>query len=298
MFYLLFWAVAWASADIDIIVKMKSAKVETGSDLVLIVELYVPNEWQYEYSGPTVQGLEVSSPVSSKRVVVGERWRQILQFSMTGGQGSYIIEPGTLYATLPDGSKKEKKAATIYADIGEGISSELEGLYLPPDPPPEQRRIWVWLLVAGGLLLLVVAAWLLLRRPKPKLSPSEIALRDWELARNQIGDDHGLAIALSNILRRYIDTIFQANTINCSPSEANDWLSTSTVPDRVRPNASRIFTATNKLKFAREGGGGSFFDDLGRDLFLFIGHLRFAPARKTVLSIIFLFFTPAVKYSR
>ena len=271
MLYLLFCAVVWAAGDIDIIVKMKSAKVEKGSDLVLVVELYVPNGWDYEYSGPSVQGLEVSQPVSSKRVVVGERWRQILQFSLTGSQGSYIIEPGVLYATLPDGSKKQKKAETIYADIGEGISSELEGLYLPPEEETsETSSKWMWAAIAVALIVIALALFLFFRREKPKLSPSEIALRDWGLARNKIHDDHSLAIALSNILRRYIDAVFQANTINCSPIEAQDWLNSSTVPERVRANASRIFAATTKLKFAREGGGGSFFDELGRDLFLFI----------------------------
>ena len=270
MFYLLFWAMAWASGDVEINAKLKTAKVESGSALVLVIELYVPSGWDNEYSGPSVQGLDISPPTSSKRVVVGERWRQVLQFSLSGSDGSYIIEPGTLSATLPDGTKAEKKAPKIYADIEEGPSSELQGLHEPPDVSSEESSIWIVVLSIGGVIVLLAIAYVFFRRKKPKLTPSQQALKDWELARNQISDDHGLAIALSSILRRYIDVIFNANTINCSPNEAKQWLESSPVPVRFRQNAVRIFDATNRLKFARDGGGGPFFDSLNKDFFRFI----------------------------
>ena len=162
---------------------MKSAKVESGSDLVLVVELYVPNGWNNEYSGPAVQGLDISPPTSSKRVVVGGRWRQVLQFSLTGQDGSYIIDPGILSATLPDGSKTQKKAPAIYADIGEGPSSELQGLVQPPEDIRQESRFWFIVLSIVGVVVLLVFVYVFLRRKKPVLTPSQQALKDWELAR-------------------------------------------------------------------------------------------------------------------
>ena len=87
-------------------------------------------------------------------------------------------------------------------------------------------------------------------------------------------------VALSSILRQYIDSVFSSNTSNDSPREALNWLESSEIENRIRPCVKRILTATDRLKFARDGGGGDFFDGLGKNLYRFISVTSKPPEEK------------------
>jgi len=81
-------------------------------------------------------------------------------------------------------------------------------------PPMEVPiPLWVKLLIAAGLLVILgFAVWgvivLAKRRPKtPPLTPRDIALRDLEQLRAQVQtlDPHAFSVAVSDVLRQYVD---------------------------------------------------------------------------------------------
>ena len=93
-----------------------------------------------------------------------------------------------------------------------------------------------------------------------------LARRAWLLAREAGLDDHGLALALSRILREYYQRITgwpaTARTTREILLHMDD---RGLLPADVRLRARRVLDATDRLKFAREGGGEGFFEALEQD---------------------------------
>jgi hypothetical protein len=79
-------------------------------------------------------------------------------------------------------------------------------------------------------------------------------------------DDHARALGLSRVLRAYLEARFTwpagaATTREIGvASERHHWMAAT-----HRERAGRILTSTDRLKFARQGGGATFFAELDAD---------------------------------
>ncbi|MEC7947267.1 MAG: hypothetical protein VX265_06835, partial [Myxococcota bacterium] len=152
----------------------------------------------------------------------------------------------------------------------------------PPEGPP-YRAIAAATAGTAALLGILGAVWWRRRqRPGPVIPPDPPdvqARRSWAAARSAGLDDHGLALALSRILRVYIEQTQGWPATARTTREIIHHLEAQTTmgtADRLR--AAAVLDATDRLKFAREGGGAAFFDRLGDDFESVLSALHSAPA--------------------
>ncbi|RME26280.1 MAG: hypothetical protein D6798_07025, partial [Deltaproteobacteria bacterium] len=79
-------------------------------------------------------------------------------------------------------------------------------------------------------------------------------------------DDHAQALALSKVLREYLEAITGWPATMRTGPEIMAWLEREgIVGPTARVHAGHILSATDRLKFAREGGGEEFFRQLDDD---------------------------------
>jgi hypothetical protein len=189
-----------------------------------------------------------------------------------------VIDPSPVMATAPDGSQTPFDPLPVFVDLGvKGPAAQLQDYASAPPPagPP-----WLALgLGAAALAAVAVGIWRW-RRPPPKIpalpDPADVvALRAWETARAQGLDDHALALALSQILRQYLQDVTGWPATARTSREVLEHLGEAEllgVADRVR--AGRVLDATDRLKFAREGGGADFFVELDGDFRAVVAAMR------------------------
>jgi hypothetical protein len=91
-----------------------------------------------------------------------------------------------------------------------------------------------------------------------------VARRAWDEARRAGLDDHALALRLSNVLRTYFDDAIGFPASARTTREILVHLE-GVLDAAHRGRARHILDATDRLKFAREGGGAGFFEALDDD---------------------------------
>ena len=104
----------------------------------------------------------------------------------------------------------------------------------------------------------------------PPLPPHVLAERAWAEALAAGMDDHALAVALSMVLRAYLEGRGGFPATAGTTTEILGHLEKGGFGDRTlgiddRMRRARILDATDRLKFAREGGGENFFAALDAD---------------------------------
>jgi hypothetical protein len=227
-------------------------------------------------------GLSATLVAQDGPTLVGDRERWSWTWALAGPDGSYVVGLPEVTATGPEDQTRALAPPPVFIDIGvEGpVATDLMGFEgaPPPDPPPTAL---IAAAIGGGVLLLggLGALWWHRRnRPEPVAPPDppDVQARAAWAAAQQAGlDDHGLALELSSILRVYIEQTqgwpATARTTREIVSHLEDQRRLSTA-DRLK--AAAVLDATDRLKFAREGGGADFFERLGRDFEDVVGALR------------------------
>lgn len=256
----------------ELLARVEQAKVPEGAPVKLELRASAPAGWTVEPGTPSAEGLSLSPAGEEGPTPAGAATLEIWRYTLSGPPGSYVIQPGGGQATGPAGEQKPLETPPIFVDIGVdgpsgGPMAELE------EPPPPEAPAWaLYAGVAAALLGLLVAAWLWSRRrrappPAPIPDPPHVvAQRAWEQARLAGMEDHPLALALSSILRAYLEAItgFPATARTTreilGSLEGQTWFGPS-----LRQRAAHVLDATDRLKFAREGGGEDFFRALDED---------------------------------
>ncbi len=253
-----------SAPPVDLIAAVEAAKVGEDEPISLTLSLYAAQEWTLQLQEPAAEGLTVTQTGTEGPTRAGDRQRTQLTYALTGPVGSYVIQPGAALAHGPNDQERELVPPPIFVDIGvDGPSGgELAGAMEPP-PPPEPP----WGLIAAGVLgvvaLLGAGAWWLLRpKPVPPPEPDDVrAKRLWQAARSAELSDHDLAIALSGVMREYLERRYGWPATSRSSREILDFLMPHTAAG-LRLKLTAVLEANDRLKYAREGGGGAFFDEL------------------------------------
>jgi hypothetical protein len=271
-----------APPQAEVLVRVEAQKVAEGEPVVVVVEAIAAEDWVVDAGVPVAEGLDGALVETDGPVHIGERSRTRWRYHLTGPPGSYIIALGPSTGAGPGDQTREFEPSPIFVDIGVPgpTGGPMSGLQAVPPPEPTP---WGWIAAgAGGALALALLGLLVLRRLRqsgdPVLPPPDpphvTALREWDRAREagRTGtlDDPAQALELSRVLRVYLEEICGWPATARTTREILDFLEREgagarrlDVTDRMR--TSRILDATDRLKFAREGGGEAFFAAMDED---------------------------------
>lgn len=259
-------------AEVELVATVAAQHVDEGQPVELTVQLLQAPGWTAELAPPTAAGLELRQVAEEGPVQVGERSLRTFRYELTGPPGSYVIEPGSADARGPGDQQRPLQAPPLFVDLGvQGPTSQVADFQAAPPPEPFPWALAAGL-AAGTLALAGTGAWLWSRRrapaapPPPPDPPHVAARRQWAQVRAQGLADHPQAVALSQVLRRYLEAITGWPATMRTGPEILRWMEQESVTGAsARLRAGRILDATDRLKFAREGGGASFFAALDQD---------------------------------
>jgi len=277
---------ALAPPQAEIAVSLEDAKVASGEPAVVQVQTIGAEGWSFEPVIPYADGLEVELLSEDGPSVVDDRTVHTRRYTLTGSDGSYVIATTEGQARGPGEQTRDFEVTPLFVDIGVTgpTGGPMDGLAEAPlvEPLPIERYI----ALAGLLVVLALALWWWNRRrrrgalaPPPPVPPHILAQGAWAEARSTIDDDHPLAVRLSMILREYIEA--RAGIPASKATTAEIWDSLSGVgidgrpmTDALRGHIAQILDATDRLKFAREGGGEEFFNALDQHFQTIINQTR------------------------
>lgn len=271
-----------APPPVDAHAAVQDAKVDTQQPIALSVEVYTAPGWQVQLQPPHAEGLIVTPAGSEGPQLSGTRERLVKRYRLSGPDGSYIIQPGRGEATSPDGAAQPIEMAPIFVDIGvEGPSGgEMKDFAaLPPQP----HTPWGWIIggVVVGVSVISVGAWLWSRRPQPPHpieSPRDRARRRWTHTRQASLSDPQQAIALSTIFRDYLEERYRFPASAQTSREVLRALKeTVDFSPALQQNLTELLEASDRLKFAREGGGEAFFARLDDSFEAVLNHTTTPP---------------------
>lgn len=259
-----------AGAQVEAHVQAK--QVAPGQPVQLTVQARLPEGWSLDLQPPTAEGLTPLLVEQEGPVPTAGGSQQTWRWELSGEAGSYEILPGAGQATAPDGQAAPVSLAPIFVDLGvqgplaQGLSD------FEAAPPPEPPPYGLIAALVGGALLVAIAVPLVLRAtrkppPAPEPDPPHVAARKaWQAVRVAGLDDHPQAVALSKVLREYLEAITGWPATMRTGPEILAWLEAERLAGpTARAHAGRILSATDRLKFAREGGGDAFFAALDDD---------------------------------
>jgi len=255
----------------EVEVRLLARQVESGEPVVVEVDAWAAEGWRVTPPVPQAEELTLVDREEGVPTREGDRWRITSRFTFSGPDGSYVIASSPGAHLAPDGAEETVEIPPLFVDVGVTgpLAKDLAGL----EAPPAAREIpWLW--IAGGLAALSmlvggVVWWGRRSTPEPsapELSPSERARRAWGRARAEQAADHPLSVELSRIFRTYLEGTSGWPASRRTGPEILAWLSdTNRLGPADQARAARILQATDRLKFAREGGGTAFFEALDAD---------------------------------
>ncbi len=274
-----------AAPPVDVELWVAETHVPTGSPVEVEVRVWQTDGWTLDVSAPVGEGLTVQPGAIDGPSLVGTRTRTVARFSLSGDDGSYVIGMAPVVAHGPGDQERTIEPAPLFVDIGvDGPKTgELADVETPPPPPPPDPTPWIIGLTSAALLAgLAGAIWWRSRRPAPPPPPvpSDVAARAaWAAARASSLDDHALALALSRILREYVEAVTAYPATARTTNEILGWMEQEgLLAPSLRIQLARVLDATDRLKFAREGGGTGFFDALEADFLAVVNALMPASA--------------------
>ena len=261
-----------APPPVDVEVRVEQTVVPSGEPVVVEVTRWTTEGWTLPPVHPGAEELETTARGSVGPSVVGDRSRTVTTYALSGNDGSYVVVVPAVEASGPGDQTRQIEPSPVFVDIGKA-PPPLDGLVDAEAIPVESDGWPAWMVASAvglGLALvgLLAAVWHRSRnRPPPPPKPAELVAREaWAAAREDELDDHGLALALSQIFRRYLQAVTGFPMLSRTTREIVDYLDgESLLVESLRPRARRVLDATDRLKFAREGGGVAFFDELEAD---------------------------------
>lgn len=261
-----------AASEAELVARVEQAKVDEGEALTLEVRAASTEGWAVTPGEVVAEGLTVTPAGQEGPVLAGDYRVTTWRYTLTGPPGSYVVQPGGGLATGPNDARRELETPPLFVDIGVpgpsgGPMADLEAA--PPKEPP--RALFAAISAAVLLALGAGALWWARRSrtaPPPPLPdpPHVVASRAWERARLAGLDDHALALELSRILRVYLEAItgFPA-TARTTREILGALEQEGRLGASLRMRAGHVLDATDRLKFAREGGGEAFFQSMDED---------------------------------
>lgn len=265
-------ALAPPQADVD--VWLVGAKVSSGEPAMVTVQTTAAEGWTFEPIIPYAEDLEVSLVAESGPATVNDRQVVSRQYAMTGPDGSYVIATTEGEATGPGGQTRTFESVPLFVDIGvEGpTGGPMDGFAVAPTPEPPPWRAMV-LSALGAAVMLSLFLWWRRRSARraavvpPPVPPHILAQGAWADARATIKDEHAQAVRLSMVLREYLEARTGIPASKATTTEIWEALSRSGVDgrpinDALKGHIAQILDATDRLKFARVGGGAGFFQSL------------------------------------
>lgn len=261
-----------APPPVDVEVDVAHTVVESGAPVEVDVTVWASDGWALSPATPVAEGLRVVERSVDGPVVVGDRTRTTTTWELTGADGPYVVVVPPVEARGPGDQSRTLEPAPVFVDIGTPPPA-LDGLVDVEAIPEAAEPPVAWIVAGGtvgvlGLGLVAVALVLVARsKPAPRPEPAEVVARTaWSAARRDVADDHALALALSQIFRRFLQAVTGFPTLSRTTRELVTFLETEDLLDaELRQRSRRVLDATDRLKFAREGGGDAFFDALEQD---------------------------------
>jgi len=250
---------------------------DQGGTLVVRATMADPSE---PWSGPESAGITFD-PLPDQVEALGDKYLVTKRWTF-GASGTPVITPACP-AMLPE----EHCPPDLYPSFSP--PPERQGMVDISDP----GRVWVmppwWVLalVGGGVFLI----WQVARRrrpedvtvvpPAPKEPPRLRALRAWEaVCRDPELNAEERAEAMSWIFRDYLEEALRLPALKLTTSEILEQLSAlNRFQDVLLGRARRLLRATDRVKYAGQGGAEQLFDALEQDLVGFLDAT--APAQMT-----------------
>lgn len=271
-----------APPEAEVVLRVAEKKVVEGEPVEVVVEAIASEGWTLDVGVPQGAGLTRTLVRTEGPIHVGERQLSRWSYELAGEPGSYVIALGPSTGAGPADQSREFSPPSVFVDIG--VAGPSGGPMAGFQGAPAQTG-WhwtTWLAIAAGVLVILgLLIWLVRRMRRPAAAvvlppdpPHTIALREWESARaaGHAGelDDGELALEQSRVLRAYLQAICAWPATARTTREILGFLEREgvgarrlDVTDRMR--TGRILDATDRLKFAREGGGEPFFAALDQD---------------------------------
>jgi len=259
-----------AAPDIAVEMEVESKKVNATEEVILELRLTSLGDWSAEPFELRFEDLALEE-ISAEVLDLLEGEQAVYRYAVSGDVGSHVLEPQSFSFKSNTGEVVERNSPTIFVDIGvDGPLSELLGLAsLPPakDSPWPGRIKWALCL----LLLSLGLWWLLLKRSRkslpqaPPVPADKEALAAWAAVGAQAHlDDHTGALARSQIFRRYLERVFSLPASAFTSAEILSVLRAS-LSDVHLEQSQRLLKATDRIKYARRGGGVALFESLDSD---------------------------------
>lgn len=197
-----------------------------------------------------------------------------------GGQAGHHTLADICLPTTP----QPRCASPVFLDLSvPGMTEDMADIV---EPAPVGAPV-PWLLLgliglgAGGVATLLTW-WFTRSRPSQQAAPAapppphEVALARWEQLRQDPHlDPMARAVGLSEITRVYLDACLSFPAAKWSTSEILNHLQQLTaLPEGNVPRVRRLLRATDRVKYAEEPPGESFFEELDADLRALIDSTR------------------------
>jgi len=275
----LFWALACqpaqmmdplAEAEVAVEVRLENKQVGSAETVQVEVVLSSRSGWT---AGPVellVEELDVEV-LSAEVMETPSGEREVHRFSLSGDGGSYVLPPVEIVFSKAGEKDRVRQSARLFFDVGDGgPQSELEGFVALPAPKenPWPRRI-AW--IAAGVVCVLLFLFWWWKRPRkpvpvlPPIAPDKEALSAWSVVWNDPDlDDHDRALALSQIFRRYVERVFHLPASAYTSMEVLDRLEAALSAQHFG-QSRRLLGATDRIKYARRGGGRTLFESLDSD---------------------------------
>mgnify|MGYP004417141571 CR=1 FL=1 len=258
-------------ADVSVEIHLTDKRAASGEAHSLEVAINTRKDWVYQEFLIEIDGVAVEA-VDSQYIESSGGNTANYRYALNAPDGSYVLEPIAFSFAGPDGELRTRESQRLFFDFGdEGPSSPIDAMVpAPPEPvSPWPNRIR-WIL--AGMLLLALLGVLWKKRPKkqvpvvPPVPPDLEALAAWQKVQsNPDLDDHMRALLLSQIYRRYLERRFVLPASAYTTAEVLGSLR-GVLTERHIGQSKRLLTATDRIKYARRGGGLALFTSLDEDL--------------------------------
>ncbi|HCH63301.1 MAG: hypothetical protein CL927_01075 [Deltaproteobacteria bacterium] len=251
---------------------MERTVVPSGEPVVVEVTQWTTTGWSLPAAHPGAAELTTTALGRVGPSIVGGRSRTVVTYELSGEDGSYVVVVPPVEASGPSDQTRQIEPSPVFVDIGKA-PPKLDGLVNAESIPAESDAWPTWMVASavglglGVLGLLAALGYARRTKPPPPPKPAEVVAREaWAAARSDDLDDHGLALALSQIFRRYLQAVTGFPMLTRTTREIVRFLNQEALlNEALRPRTLRVLDATDRLKFAREGGGSGFFDALEAD---------------------------------